>query len=170
MAAAALKAAMLATNREVGLLMEEAAKACEEFGVEYEMRVMSAHRSPDETAHFAQTAHQRGFRVIIAGAGGAAHLAGVIAGAALFRHDEKEDRGSRHLSQRIVERAQDLLDGTSSAVFLAEPDGTTFRATAATGIALVVAGRDRLNLIDLAPERTLNSLSADGRLAKEKLT
>jgi 5-(carboxyamino)imidazole ribonucleotide mutase len=60
-------------------VMEEAAKACEEFGVEYEMHVMSAHRSPDETAHFAQTAHQRGFRVIIAGAGGAAHLAGVIA-------------------------------------------------------------------------------------------
>ena len=60
-------------------VMEEVAKACEEFGVEYEMHVMSAHRSPDETAHFAQTAHQRGFRVIIAGAGGAAHLAGVIA-------------------------------------------------------------------------------------------
>ncbi len=43
-------------------------------------------------------------------------------------------------------------------------------ATALTGIALVVAGRDRLNLIDLTPERTLNALSRDGRLAKEKLT
>ena len=43
-------------------------------------------------------------------------------------------------------------------------------ATAATGFTLVVAGRDRLNLIDLAPERTLNSLSRDGRLAKEKLS
>ena len=60
-------------------VMEEAAKACEEFGIEYEMHVMSAHRSPDETAHFAKTAHQRGFQVIIAGAGGAAHLAGMIA-------------------------------------------------------------------------------------------
>src|SRR5215510_9872620 len=60
-------------------VMEEAAKACEEFGIEYEMHVMSAHRSPDETANFAKTAHQRGFKVIIAGAGGAAHLAGVIA-------------------------------------------------------------------------------------------
>jgi len=60
-------------------VMEEAAKACEEFGIEYEMYVMSAHRSPDETANFAKTAHQRGFKVIIAGAGGAAHLAGVVA-------------------------------------------------------------------------------------------
>ena len=60
-------------------VMEEAAKACEEFGIGYEMHVMSAHRSPDETAHFAKNAHQRGLKVIIAGAGGAAHLAGVIA-------------------------------------------------------------------------------------------
>lgn len=60
-------------------VMEEAAKACGEFGITYEMHVMSAHRSPDETASFAKSAHQRGFKVIIAGAGGAAHLAGVIA-------------------------------------------------------------------------------------------
>ena len=60
-------------------VMEEAAKACEEFGIGYEMHVMSAHRSPDETANFAKSAHQRGVKVIIAGAGGAAHLAGVIA-------------------------------------------------------------------------------------------
>ena len=60
-------------------VMEETAKACEEFGIGYEMHVMSAHRSPDETANFAKGAHQRGVKVIIAGAGGAAHLAGVIA-------------------------------------------------------------------------------------------
>jgi 5-(carboxyamino)imidazole ribonucleotide mutase len=60
-------------------VMEEAATVCEEFGIGYEMHVMSAHRSPDETANFAKRAHQRGFKVIIAGAGGAAHLAGVIA-------------------------------------------------------------------------------------------
>ena len=60
-------------------VMEEAAKACEEFGIGYEMHVMSAHRSPDETANFAKNAHQRGLKVIVAGAGGAAHLAGVIA-------------------------------------------------------------------------------------------
>ncbi len=60
-------------------VMEEAAKVCEEFGVSYEMHVLSAHRSPDETAQFAKQAHQKGLQVIIAGAGGAAHLAGVVA-------------------------------------------------------------------------------------------
>jgi 5-(carboxyamino)imidazole ribonucleotide mutase len=60
-------------------VMEEAARACEEFGVVYEMRVLSAHRSPQETADYAQQAHRRGLKVIIAGAGGAAHLAGVVA-------------------------------------------------------------------------------------------
>jgi 5-(carboxyamino)imidazole ribonucleotide mutase len=60
-------------------IMREAAKALEEFGIEYEMDVTSAHRSPDRTAEYARQAAQRGIRVIIAGAGGAAHLAGVIA-------------------------------------------------------------------------------------------
>jgi phosphoribosylaminoimidazole carboxylase PurE protein len=60
-------------------IMRETAKALEEFGIEYEMDVTSAHRSPDRTAEFARKAAARGIRVIIAGAGGAAHLAGVIA-------------------------------------------------------------------------------------------
>ncbi len=60
-------------------IMREAAKALEEFGITYEIDVTSAHRSPDRTAEFARHAAERGIRVIIAGAGGAAHLAGVIA-------------------------------------------------------------------------------------------
>ena len=60
-------------------IMRESAKALEEFGIEYEIDVTSAHRSPDRTAEFARKAAARGVRVIIAGAGGAAHLAGVIA-------------------------------------------------------------------------------------------
>jgi phosphoribosylaminoimidazole carboxylase PurE protein len=60
-------------------IMREAAKALEGFGIEYEIDVTSAHRSPDRTADFARNAASRGIRVIIAGAGGAAHLAGVIA-------------------------------------------------------------------------------------------
>jgi phosphoribosylaminoimidazole carboxylase PurE protein len=60
-------------------IMREAAKALEGFGIAYEMDVTSAHRSPDRTADYAKSAAQRGVRVIIAGAGGAAHLAGVIA-------------------------------------------------------------------------------------------
>ena len=60
-------------------IMREAAKALEEFGIAYEIDVTSAHRSPDRTAEYARSAAGRGVRVIIAGAGGAAHLAGVIA-------------------------------------------------------------------------------------------
>ncbi|HTY21220.1 MAG TPA: 5-(carboxyamino)imidazole ribonucleotide mutase [Geobacteraceae bacterium] len=60
-------------------VMEEGAKVLAEFGVPYEMRISSAHRSPKRTAALAAEAAGRGIRVIIAGAGMAAHLAGVIA-------------------------------------------------------------------------------------------
>jgi 5-(carboxyamino)imidazole ribonucleotide mutase len=60
-------------------IMREAGKALDDFGIAYEMDVTSAHRSPDRTAEYARQAAGRGIRVIIAGAGGAAHLAGVIA-------------------------------------------------------------------------------------------
>src|ERR1700690_958797 len=60
-------------------IMREAATALEQFGIAYEIDVTSAHRSPDRTADYARKAASRGIRVIIAGAGGAAHLAGVIA-------------------------------------------------------------------------------------------
>jgi phosphoribosylaminoimidazole carboxylase PurE protein len=59
--------------------MREAGKALEGFGIAYEIDVTSAHRSPDRTADYARKTADRGIRVIIAGAGGAAHLAGVIA-------------------------------------------------------------------------------------------
>ena len=60
-------------------IMNEAAKALEDFGIPYEIDVTSAHRSPARTGEFARNAASRGVKVIIAGAGGAAHLAGVIA-------------------------------------------------------------------------------------------
>ena len=60
-------------------VMEEGAKVLAEFGVPYEMRISSAHRSPQRTATLAAEAADRGIRVIVAGAGMAAHLAGVIA-------------------------------------------------------------------------------------------
>lgn len=60
-------------------IMREAGKVLEDFGIGYEIDVTSAHRSPDRTAEYARKAAARGIRVIIAGAGGAAHLAGVIA-------------------------------------------------------------------------------------------
>jgi len=60
-------------------VMEKAAEVLKEMGIPFELRVSSAHRLPDETAEYAKTARQRGLEVIIAGAGMAAHLAGVIA-------------------------------------------------------------------------------------------
>ena len=59
--------------------MKGAAEACAEFGVPHEVQVISAHRTPRDLERYASTAQQRGLRVIIAGAGGAAHLPGVTA-------------------------------------------------------------------------------------------
>ncbi len=61
-------------------IMKKAVDTCLEFGLNYEMRVISAHRTPSDCFDYAQNAHKRGIKVIIAGAGGAAHLPGVIAG------------------------------------------------------------------------------------------
>jgi 5-(carboxyamino)imidazole ribonucleotide mutase len=79
---------MNSTQPSVGIIMgsksdlptmRAAAEALEEFGVPYEMRVVSAHRTPGDMAEYGRTAHERGIKVIIAGAGGAAHLPGMIA-------------------------------------------------------------------------------------------
>jgi len=59
--------------------LKAAAEACAEFGVPHEARVVSAHRTPLDMAQYARTAHKRGLKVIIAGAGGAAHLPGMVA-------------------------------------------------------------------------------------------
>ena len=59
--------------------MREAADILTEFGTSHEVKIVSAHRTPARLANFAKTAHERGFGVIIAGAGGAAHLPGMIA-------------------------------------------------------------------------------------------
>jgi 5-(carboxyamino)imidazole ribonucleotide mutase len=64
--------------------MQEAADALERFGVLYDMAVVSAHRTPKEMAHFAESASERGLKVIIAGAGGAAHLPGMVAAQTLL--------------------------------------------------------------------------------------
>lgn len=75
-------------NPLVGIIMgsksdletiEPAAKALEEFGVPYEMKVVSAHRTPDAMVEYARSARSRGLRVVIACAGGAAHLPGMVA-------------------------------------------------------------------------------------------
>ncbi len=59
--------------------MKSAAAVLNEFGVPHEMKIVSAHRTPDDMADYAKTARARGLKVIIAGAGGAAHLPGMTA-------------------------------------------------------------------------------------------
>ena len=60
-------------------VMSDAAATLAQFGVEFEKRVVSAHRTPDLLVEYAKTAKSRGLEVIIAGAGGAAHLPGMVA-------------------------------------------------------------------------------------------
>ncbi|MGB3612801.1 MAG: 5-(carboxyamino)imidazole ribonucleotide mutase [Elainellaceae cyanobacterium] len=78
----------MATDPDVGIIMgsdsdlptmQAAIAICEEFGVSHEVAIVSAHRTPDRMVDYAKTAHQRGIKVIIAGAGGAAHLPGMVA-------------------------------------------------------------------------------------------
>ncbi|NJR69880.1 MAG: 5-(carboxyamino)imidazole ribonucleotide mutase [Synechococcales cyanobacterium CRU_2_2] len=73
---------------EIGIIMgsdsdlptlQGAIAICEQFQLPHEIEIVSAHRTPERMVNYAQTAHQRGIRVIIAGAGGAAHLPGMVA-------------------------------------------------------------------------------------------
>ena len=78
MAANPLVAVIMGSKSDWGT-MRQAAELLEEFGVEHECRVLSAHRTPAETAEYVGQAESRGIEVVIAAAGGAAHLAGVCA-------------------------------------------------------------------------------------------
>ena len=60
-------------------IMKEAVKILKEFEIDYESTIVSAHRTPERLVEYANTAYERGIRVVIAGAGGAAHLPGMVA-------------------------------------------------------------------------------------------
>jgi 5-(carboxyamino)imidazole ribonucleotide mutase len=77
--AASPVAAVLMGSESDWPTMRAAAEVLAEYGVPYEVRVLSAHRTPDRMAEYARTAHERGLKVLIAGAGGAAHLPGMVA-------------------------------------------------------------------------------------------
>jgi phosphoribosylaminoimidazole carboxylase PurE protein len=74
-----MKVAVLMGSKSDLTVMEESAATLKQFGLDCEMRIMSAHRTPEEVLAFSKEAKANGFSVIIAGAGMAAHLAGVIA-------------------------------------------------------------------------------------------
>ena len=76
------------TTPEIGIIMgsdsdlptmQAAVEVCDAFGVAYEVAIVSAHRTPERMVQYAQTARERGLKVIIAGAGGSAHLPGMVA-------------------------------------------------------------------------------------------
>jgi 5-(carboxyamino)imidazole ribonucleotide mutase len=74
----AIVAILMGSDSDLGV-MQESAKVMEEFGIPYYIDVISAHRTPHKAMDFSQNAHNQGFKVIIAAAGLAAHLAGSIA-------------------------------------------------------------------------------------------
>lgn len=74
-----MKAAIIMGSKSDYPVVEKAEKMLDSFGVEYETRIISAHRTPRQAEEFARTAEENGFGVIIAAAGKAAHLAGVLA-------------------------------------------------------------------------------------------
>ncbi len=69
---------IMGSDSDLGV-MQKAIDVCKEFDISYEVKILSAHRTPDEHAEYAKTASSRGLKVIIAAAGGAAHLPGVTA-------------------------------------------------------------------------------------------
>ena len=83
-AAGGVRVGIVCGSRSDFPVMEKAVALLAELGVGSELRVMSAHRTPELATHYAETAAQRGIEVLIAGAGGAAHLAGVLASKTLL--------------------------------------------------------------------------------------
>ena len=73
----------MGSSSDLGI-MQEAIQVCKDFGVAYEVDIVSAHRTPAKMMHYAQQAKSRGIQVIIAGAGGAAHLPGMVASATIL--------------------------------------------------------------------------------------
>jgi len=74
---------IMGSSSDLGV-MQEAIEVCKDFGVAYEVDIVSAHRTPVKMMTYAQQAKSRGIQVIIAGAGGAAHLPGMIASATIL--------------------------------------------------------------------------------------
>lgn len=74
-----MKVAIVMGSKSDLKVMEKAKDTLAEFGIESDLRILSAHRTPEEAGEFAQSAKERGYRAIIAGAGLAAHLPGVLA-------------------------------------------------------------------------------------------
>jgi 5-(carboxyamino)imidazole ribonucleotide mutase len=140
-------------------MMEPAAEALAEFDVPYEVHVVSAHRTPRRMLDYAEGAADRGLRVVIAGAGGAAHLPGMIAAAT-------------PLPVIGVPRALDRLDGLDSLLSIVQMPAGVPVATVGIGggrnagllaVRVLAAGDDRLR----AAVSRFQSELADSVLARD---
>jgi len=137
-------------------VMEEAAKILGDFSVPFEVRVLSAHRAPNDTSEYAETAIERGLRVIVTGAGGAAHLAGVIA-------------ASTTLPVIGVPISTRNLQGLDSLLSIVQMPGGVPVATVAIGQAKN-AGLLAVQILALADERLAAALVAYKTELKELVT
>jgi 5-(carboxyamino)imidazole ribonucleotide mutase len=150
-------------------MMEPAAAALEEFGVPYEAHVVSAHRTPRRMLDYAESAAGRGLRVVIAGAGGAAHLPGMIA-------------ASTPLPVIGVPRPLDRLDGLDSLLSIVQMPAGVPVATVSIGggrnagllaVRILAAGDPELLAAvvrfqaDLAEQVVARDLSLQERLAND---
>jgi 5-(carboxyamino)imidazole ribonucleotide mutase len=140
-------------------MMEPAALALREFGVPYEAHVVSAHRTPRRMLEYAETAAGRGLRVVIAGAGGAAHLPGMIAAAT-------------PLPVIGVPRPLDRLDGLDSLLSIVQMPAGVPVATVSIGGGRN-AGLLAVRILAIADERLRTAVSnfqaelADSVLARD---
>ena len=151
-------------------VMEPAAQALQEFGVPFEAHVLSAHRTPRRMLDYAEAAAGRGLRVIIAGAGGAAHLPGMVAAAT-------------PLPVIGVPRALDRLDGLDSLLSIVQMPAGVPVATVGIGggrnagllaVRILAASDDALRAAverfqaDLAEQVVARDLTLQERLATEE--
>jgi 5-(carboxyamino)imidazole ribonucleotide mutase len=149
-------------------VMEPAALALEEFGVPYEAHVVSAHRTPRRMLDYAESAADRGLRVVIAGAGGAAHLPGMIAAAT-------------PLPVIGVPRPLDRLDGLDSLLSIVQMPAGVPVATVSIGggrnagllaVRILATGDDRLRAavrrfqVDLADSVLARDAALQQRIAR----
>ena len=150
-------------------IMEEAVKILEEFGIYYEINALSAHRTPEIVMYFAKNAYDKGIRVIIAGAGGAAHLPGVIAA------------GTTCPVIGVPIKSSNSIDGWDSILSILQmPTGIPVATVALNGAAnaailavqILASGDDKLNKKVGDFKETLKSkvIKANNDLAKIKNT
>lgn len=144
--------------------MEAAAEICKSFSVPYEVHVVSAHRTPDDMARYAKNAYKKGLKVIVAGAGGAAHLPGMVAS-----HTPLPVIG--------VPVKSDALSGMDSLLSIAQMPGGVPVATVAIGsgknagllaVEILATSNTRLmnKLIDYKKELAVESRKKDKTLNK----